>query len=247
MAFTAIVLKVMIASPGDVLEERQAIREIILDWNNINAESQQLALMPTGWDTHSFPLMGDRPQAIINEQVAKGCDLLVAVFWTRLGSPTGDFASGTVKEIESHLRLGKPAMIYFSSKPVRPESVDGEQYKALKSFKDDCRDRGLIETFDSVEEFKTKFVRQLAQTVIRELGDSMPEVNGSQAAGNPERPLLRNVLTDIAKEILLKATKCEDRIIHSRTSSGTSIQVCGENLIPLTLIAVTHTVTFDVT
>ena len=30
-----------------------------------------------------------------------------------LGSPTGVSASGTVEEIEEHLRAGKPAMIYF--------------------------------------------------------------------------------------------------------------------------------------
>src|SRR5205814_8286775 len=108
-----------------------------------------------------------RPQAIINKQVLAECDLLIAVFWTRLGSPTGKSPSGTVEEIEEHLKAGKPAMIYFSSAPVRPESVDQKQYKALLQFKEKCLKRGLIETYDSLSGFRDKVSRQLAHTVLR--------------------------------------------------------------------------------
>lgn len=38
MSFEAKVYKILVASPGDVAEERQAIPEIISEWNNINAE-----------------------------------------------------------------------------------------------------------------------------------------------------------------------------------------------------------------
>lgn len=46
---------------------------------------QELArvLTPIGWETHSTPDMSDRPQALINKQLLKTRDLLVAVFWTR--------------------------------------------------------------------------------------------------------------------------------------------------------------------
>ena len=37
MAYTATVIPVMIASPGDVAEERQVIREMIHEWNDINS------------------------------------------------------------------------------------------------------------------------------------------------------------------------------------------------------------------
>ena len=114
VTYAATVVKVMIASPSDVLEERRVIREAIDVWNTINADDRKIVLMPLGWETHSSPEMGDRPQAIINEQLLKDADLLVAVFWTRLGSPTGTAPSGTVEEIEKHLAASKPAMIYFS-------------------------------------------------------------------------------------------------------------------------------------
>lgn len=157
----------MIASPGDVSQERRLIRDVIEEWNTIHAEDTRIVLMPVGWETHSSPAMGDRAQGIINKQLLEQADLLVAVFWTRLGSPTGITNSGTVEEIERHIAAGKPAMLYFSSVPVRPDSVDADQYLALRAFKDSCKAQGLIEEYGELTEFRGKFSRQLAQTVIR--------------------------------------------------------------------------------
>src|SRR6266498_2947504 len=112
-------------------------------------------------------MVGDRAQGIINHQFVKDADLLVAIFWTRVGTPTGVAASGTVEEIEEHLKGGKPAMIYFSAAPVRPDSVDETQFRALQEFKSSARSRGLIEEYESLEEFQEKFRRQLAHTLIR--------------------------------------------------------------------------------
>src|ERR1700674_1053976 len=136
MPYKAKVYNVMIASPADVATERLLLRDVIHDWNSVHSEKEDIVLLPTGWESHSSPSMGDRPQAIINKQVLADSDLLIAVFWTRLGSPTGKARSGTVEEIEEHLQAGKPAMIYFSSAPVVPESIDQEQYKTLLKFKE---------------------------------------------------------------------------------------------------------------
>src|SRR5664280_1846035 len=133
----------MIASPGDVVQARRIAYDVVHEWNAINARDRKITLMPVGWETHASPEMGDRPQAIINGQLLKDSDLLVAVFWTRLGSPTGTAPSGTVEEIEEHLAAGKPVMIYFSSAPVRPDSIDANQYSALKAFKESLMQKGL--------------------------------------------------------------------------------------------------------
>src|SRR5438067_4458442 len=102
MAYDAKVYNVMIASPGDVEVERSIVRDVIADWNAANAAVTGKMLQPVGWDTHSAPEMGDRPQSIINKQVLKQSDLLVAVFWTRLGTPTDVAPSGTAEEIDEH-------------------------------------------------------------------------------------------------------------------------------------------------
>lgn len=161
MAYQATVIPVMIASPGDVYKEREIIREAVHLWNYINSLKSKVVLMPAGWETHSSPELGARAQELINSRVLKDCDLLIGVFWTRLGTPTGKSESGTVEEIEEHIKAGKPAMIYFSSKPVAPQSINQEQFNALQKFKDQCKQLGLVEEFDNTIEFREKVGRQL--------------------------------------------------------------------------------------
>jgi hypothetical protein len=234
MPYKAKVYKVMIASPSDVATERTVIRNVIHEWNNVHSEQEDIVLMPVGWESHSSPSMGDRPQAIINKQVLADCDLLIAVFWTRLGSPTGKAPSGTVEEIEEHITAGKPAMIYFSSAPVVPESVDREQYQALLDFKEEMRPKGLFETYDSISEFKEKLTRQLAQTVIRYF---VPKKNGrpSQKPSGSEAPVSRPqlpALSEEAKQLLMEASQDKGGIVlRVRTNFGLAIQTNGRNLV----------------
>jgi hypothetical protein len=69
MSYTAQVVKVMIASPGDVDAERRLIRDVIQEWNTTHSEDRKVVLMPVGWEMDSVPDMGDRPQAIINKRL----------------------------------------------------------------------------------------------------------------------------------------------------------------------------------
>jgi hypothetical protein len=125
MPYAAEVYRVMIASPRDVPLERGLIREVIHEWNSIHAEDKELVLMPIGWETDSSPAMGDRAQAILNKQVLKDCDLLVAVFWTRLESCKLNFGP-VVPNINNRLRalasslecfaVNKPKRIGYSSR-----------------------------------------------------------------------------------------------------------------------------------
>jgi len=161
MPFSATVLRVMIASPGDVQKERAVVREVVSEWNSTNGAHRNLMLLATGWETDVAPEMGDAPQSIIDKRILKDADLVVGMFWTRLGTPTASYASGAVEEIEEHLKAGKPAMLYFSSAPAPLDSVDPAQYQALKAFKDSCRTRGLYETYTDVDDFRRKVSKDL--------------------------------------------------------------------------------------
>jgi hypothetical protein len=208
MSFQATVFNIMIASPGDVQVERNIIREVVHEWNSLHSSTRQIVLMPVGWETHSTPLMGERPQEIINAQVLKDSDLLIAVFWTRLGTPTGKSVSGTVEEIDEHISAGKPALIYFSSAPVRPESVDEEQYKGLKEFKEECKKRGLIETYDSTAEFHDKLYRHLSMTLNKHsYFQNVGRPSDETEPHGPAQELNLPTLSREATELLLEATQ----------------------------------------
>jgi hypothetical protein len=180
MAFDAKVYKILIASPGDVDEERQAIPDVISRWNNSNAESGRIVLLPVKWETHSAPLMGDRAQAVLNTQMLQTCDMAIGVFWTRLGSPTGASESGTAEEIEWFLKNNRPVMVYFSSRSIDPAKLDIDQYKALKDFEKRMQKIGLTGAYSSTADLCEKLLNQLSINV-RALTSGKPLSTPTQA------------------------------------------------------------------
>ena len=229
MTFQATVFQAMIASPSDVAKERDIVRAVVTEWTAIHSADKSAVLLPVGWESHATPEMGDRPQGIINRQLLKNCDLLIAVFWTRLGSPTGKAESGTVEEIEEHIAAKKPVMIYFSDAPVRPDSVDSEQYKALVAFKESCRKRGLYESYDSLTEFHDKLARQLAQAMIRlcagrsARAEPLVAEDFILAPAAPARP----ALSEPARDLLKSAAQGEGMIMRLKVLGGPMIQIGG--------------------
>lgn len=217
MAYKATVISIMIASPGDVTEERDVIRNVIHDWNDVNAQRSKVMLAAVSWDSHSSPELGARPQELINRRILTDCDLLVGVFWTRLGTPTGKSPSGTVEEIEEHVASGKPAMIYFSSKPVALDSVDLDQYKQVKDIQKAWLQRGLIETYDNIEQFRQKLAKQLQVCLNKNehLQNALEAVGDTTRAEveTYDRPITQYRLSPEAVELLKAASQDEHGMI----------------------------------
>ena len=171
MSFDEKVFRILIASPSDVGEERNVIPEIINEWNAVYASQISYILMPVKWESHSAPLLGDRPQAIINEQIVNECDLLVGVFWTRIGTNTGVAISGSAEEIEQFVKNNKPVMLYFSQSPVNPDKIDIDQFATLRNFQEKMRIQGLTESYSGIPDFRQKFSRQLSMNLNRMLSN----------------------------------------------------------------------------
>ncbi len=234
MSYISQVYNVMLASPSDVSEERLIAREIILDWNNINSPTRNIVLLPIGWEYNSVPTMGNRPQEIINKQVLNNADLLVGIFWTRIGTPTGKAVSGSVEEIEEHINSGKPAMLYFSNKPVLPSSINHEQYEAVKKLKLEYQSNGLTDTFENLEEFRTKFQRHLSMKLNTDnffegyQSDEGQELFTSSTVKNEAL----NSLSEEAKTLLIEATKDSNgQIMRLAYMGGFEIQTNGKQFV----------------
>lgn len=163
--YNAKVLPILIASPGDVAKERDIVRDVIYEINYTDAFRSNLVLMPIGWETHSSPELGLAPQDQINERLVDRCYILVGIFWTKIGSPTANEVSGSVEEIKRHHSAGKPALLYFSERPVAPEMLDGDQFKRLKEFREWCQPKGLYQPFSSEDDLRQKLQRQLRITI----------------------------------------------------------------------------------
>lgn len=166
LPFQAIVYRVILGGPSDVEKDVAVAREAVHEWNDLYAQQRGQVLLPIWWKTHSTPQLGDRPQAILNRQLIDRGDVLVAVFWTRLGTPTGVAESGTAEEIERFLDADKPVLAYFCKRAL-PQKHDKEQWRRLEVFRDEVRKRGLVGEYSGSAELSRQLVRHLSATIDR--------------------------------------------------------------------------------
>jgi hypothetical protein len=163
--YTATVLDVLIASPGDTAAQREIIRRAVVDWNISNSRVFGVVLLPVMWETHSLPGLGGRPQGMINQQLVNDADILIATFWTKLGSPTGEADSGTVEEINKFREAKRPVHLYFCEMPVSPFSTNAEQLEGLKQFREEISAAGLYSSYANDEELRIKVRDDLTKRI----------------------------------------------------------------------------------
>lgn len=232
MAYDARVLQILIASPGDVREEREIISEVIYEWNYVYSRDRSVVLLPLRWETHASPEIGSTPQSIINRQVVDYCDMAIGVFWIRLGTPTGEAESGTAEEIARVGSAGKPVMLYFSQAKLSPETLDLEEYARLKEFKSKTYLKGLIESYSSLNNFREKLQRQLAIHIRDLIAESALEQGSSVvdarsialsfAYGNPVTVLPSPCILSLAKVICVDEDKIPNYTKFETESTGSS-------------------------
>lgn len=126
MAQNVTLYNLLISCPGDIKEEVTLIESAVDEFNELYAETLGITIKTRHWSKSSYAQSGGKPQALLNEQFVNKCDAAVAIFWTRFGSPTDEYGSGTEEEIEIMLQSGKQVFMYFSDKPIPPSKINGE-------------------------------------------------------------------------------------------------------------------------
>ena len=166
--FQANCYNVMIVSPSDVQEERKIIRDVLYQWNEQNSRFRNIVFSVLGYDINACPDSGAHPQELLNHQLLEAADIIIAVFWTKLGTPTKEYSSGSVEEISKHIASGKKAWIYFSNKEIQPQSIDPEQYSKLQEYKKGIQGNFFYQEFSSSAEFE-KMLQSHIQSLANDL------------------------------------------------------------------------------
>ncbi len=208
----------MIGSPSDLAEERRAATEAIAEWNAQHADAEGAVLLSVKWETHALPTSGKRPQVAINEQLVDRCDILIGMFWTKLGTSTGVAASGTVEEIDRFVADGKPAMLYFSGRKVSNAKLDPKQSAKLTKFKAKTYKDALVGSFVSVE--------QLRRVLLRDLTRQVRMLN--PRAGQADRIGRAMAITDLIRQhkrdgISIDEFKSYDELLRAKRRSPTEL------------------------
>ena len=149
----------LISCPSDIVDEIEIIENVVNYYNDTTAYNNYIRLNLRYWKWDSYPLMGRDPQEMLYKQFIKECDFAVAFFWTKFGSCTKKYKSGTEDEIEYFRKQGKDVSIFFSDYPIAPSMIDIPQLKNVRKYKKDIEKTkiGLFNTYKNLREFENQF------------------------------------------------------------------------------------------
>lgn len=152
--------------------------------------------------------MGAPPQAIINDQLVDAADIVIGMFWTRLGTPTGEAESGTVEEIERLIKLGRRASILFCKAATDPYTIDQEQFKQVQAYRTKCEPRGLLAEFATADDLRDQLIRALSRHV-----EELQQSRGSEGTlGAPGESASATEIALAARPALTKKSRDENGV-----------------------------------
>jgi hypothetical protein len=212
-------IRVFLASPGDVEPERTIVRDVLNAVNQTVGKDKEVRFELVSWETDSIPAYGRDAQAILNDQMGDmtTIDLFVGIMWNRFGSATPRAESGTEEEfrraVESLQKTGKPEiMFYFNRAPYDAStSEEGEQKVKVLKFKEEMRKNGLTQDYTGPEEFRELFRSHLEKWLLEhrpaiptvfELESNL-EADDNRSAG-PSKPVFgseRRMETETAETV----------------------------------------------
>ncbi|OQZ00821.1 MAG: hypothetical protein B6D35_05245 [Candidatus Brocadia sp. UTAMX2] len=200
-------LRIVLASPGDVKEERKVMESVIDELNRGVAADRNLLLELSRWETDAYPgFHADGPQGLIDPILRiEDCDILLGIFWKRFGTPTRNAQSGTEHEIRTAIRgwrqNNRPQiMMYFKETPFFPQTTEEhEQFGLVIRFRNEFPKEGLYGTFQDVSQFE-RLARQHMSNFIRH----EYKLTGAGAGGSLQRSETQDFMRNYCKRIQLK-------------------------------------------
>lgn len=158
-------IRIFVASPGDVHDERDQLGRVVQELNQILTTlvpQAGLVLELVRWETHVHPGLGTDAQDVVTRQLQIGeYDVFIGIFWRRFGTPTPRAESGTEEEFRIAHRawreLGRPIQImtYFCRAPAPPpeDSEAGVQLQKVVEFREELFKEGLARDYGEHAEF----------------------------------------------------------------------------------------------
>jgi hypothetical protein len=162
----------MLASPSDVVDERNCACEVIESVNKHFAMPLGIIFELRRWEDVPPALHDLGAQGHIDSELnIADCDYVVGVFWRRFGTRTMSGETGAEHEIRTAYTLWtqhkRPqVMLYFSKLPYSfSKSDEADQIKNVLQFKEEFQPRGLVQEYAGPEVFCTMFRDWLTRLV----------------------------------------------------------------------------------
>lgn len=232
MAYPTLALHLLISAPGDVpIEDMAVIRKTISQWNLNLGRVVGLTVLPVSWTEHAVAEFGERPQAILNHQIVGEADLAVALFYDRLGTPTGEAESGTVEEIKLLVDAGKSVAVLVNATSRAPLNGPAlEERQRLTAYLKELRKTALVFEYAHVGDlvghlnnFLSRATAQFQQSVESSKNEDRPDNEPDPSEGVwPRVEVRESVDTDSRGRV--KTRRHWSLVLHN-TSRGPASEV----------------------
>lgn len=169
----ATILKIFLASPGDVKSERDLIFALKDDLDHIIGKPNRIRFEFVNWERNAYPGIGKDAQDVINQNIKDDYNIFIGIFWQRFGTPTNRAESGTKEEYDRAYKKFESnpnsthIMLYFKTAP--PDNIydlDYGQFEKVKKFKNDIQVQGVLYwEFNKTDELKNLLFLHLSSLV----------------------------------------------------------------------------------
>jgi Effector-associated domain 9 len=210
------IVRIVVASPGDVQAERDAVELVATELNRDLAADRKMVLRVIRWETDASP--GFHPeggQALIDSVLKiEDCDLLVGIFWKKFGTPVMKARSGTEHEIKqaykSWKKRGRPQIfIYFNQKPFEPVTkAEKDQWKGVQEFKASFPAEGLWWKYKGAKNLTSLLRTHLTRWILQATpsGTSAKPRTASASKSSKKSPA-RNTVSSSFLQVKLDALR----------------------------------------
>ncbi|KQZ54611.1 hypothetical protein ASD54_04585 [Rhizobium sp. Root149] len=205
MQNTRTIIRVFIASPGDLTEERQLAKNVVDEENSNHANFQGYHIELVGWE--DTVAQHGRAQEVINRELDQ-CEFFIGMLWKRWGTaPGASYTSGFEEEFERAQKRFKQTgfpdiSMLFKEVSADQEKDAGPQLQRVLDFKKDFADKylGLYQGFSDSREFERRFRAILSRWLKRKLEQDteqhltqdvkLPEISPQPAVAETDRASL---------------------------------------------------------
>ena len=153
------VIRVFLASPGDLAVERRAFKSQIDLLNGGFGDGAGVKFSPLGWED-TLATTGRRPQSVINGEIDE-CDVFVLALSRRWGQPAPDSSYSSYTEEEFHRALNRwketrrpEVFVFFKHVDAESLADPGPQLAKVLDFRKELEKSRLVVIKTSKKFFK---------------------------------------------------------------------------------------------
>ena len=151
----------LISCPSDVSSSIPGIIQAVDEFNSLFGRQHDIVVRPLHWTKNAYSQMGGRVQDLLNSQIVDDADMAVGIFWTRFGTPSQEYNSGTEEEIERMINNNKQVFLYFLQTPISPSQIDFSQYMKIQEFRSKHKGQGIYFDLENSDQLVHTFYKDL--------------------------------------------------------------------------------------